>query len=65
MTSVEVQPSEVDSINVNTLAELTGFPLDLIQKELLLTDEDMKNGVSIEILRERMLKYIDQTMMSE
>lgn len=59
-------PTEVRSnkISINTLAEMTGFPAELIQQELFHNDAkaDME-GVSLDELRKAMLSYIDSAML--
>jgi hypothetical protein len=46
-----------ESVNLETLAEVSGVPLDYIKKELLLEGED----VSMEDLRASMLKHLNDT----
>ena len=48
--------TEENGITVATLSELTGFPVDYIKRELLLSEEQ---ELSVEELRERVLSYLD------
>jgi hypothetical protein len=43
-------------VSLNKLAELTGFPVDFIKRELLLSDD---STLSVEELREKVLGYLD------
>lgn len=42
-------------VSLKQLADLTGFPVEFIKRELLLGDE----ALSVEELREKVLKYLD------
>jgi hypothetical protein len=51
-------------ISLNTLAEMTGFPAELIQQELFSAETSVEDeGVSLEDLRKAMLSYIDSAML--
>jgi hypothetical protein len=53
-----------NKISLNTLAEMTGFPAELIQQELFSLQDTAENeGVSLEELRKAMLSYIDSAML--
>lgn len=43
-------------VSLDQLAELTGFPVDFIKRELLLSDEE---NLSVEALREKVLSYLN------
>lgn len=43
-------------VSLDQLAELTGFPVDFIKRELLLSDEQ---SMSVEELRAKVLNYLD------
>ena len=43
-------------VALDQLAELTGFPVDFIKRELLLTEE---TDLSVEELRAKVLHYLD------
>jgi hypothetical protein len=45
-------------VSLGTLAELTGFPVDYIKRELLL-DGDSESTVNMDELRQRVLSYLD------
>lgn len=49
-------------VSLQTLAEMTGFPIELIQHEIF--KGDVKDSVSLEDLRAAMLTYIDSTMLT-
>ena len=60
------QGTEVRSnkISLNTLAEMTGFPAELIQHELFQNNSEVDlDGVSLDELRKAMLSYIDSAML--
>ncbi len=68
MTSGEiiVESSAINSvqkISLDHLAQMTGFPLEMIQQELLLSDDEVNQGVSIEELRAKMLTFIDENLV--
>lgn len=52
---------EDEIVSVGKLAELTGFPIEMIKEELL-KDSD-KNEVSLAELRKMMANFIDSTML--
>ena len=52
-----------DKVNLERFAELTGFPLELIRKELFSTKET-SGEISLEELRGAMLAYLDSTMLT-
>ncbi len=55
---------KASKISLTTLAEMTGFPAELIQQELFSSESDTQNdGVSLEDLRKAMLSYIDSAML--
>lgn len=51
-----------EEVNLSTLSDLTGFPVDFIKKELML-DGDASNEMALQELRSKMLNYLDRTMM--
>ncbi len=52
-----------DKVNLEVLAKMTGFPLELIKEEIF-PGQDMSE-VSLEQLRSAMLPYIDSVMFIE
>ena len=50
--------SESEVVSLGTLAELTGFPVDYIKRELLLEGETIE-GLSVEDLRAKVLAYLN------
>ena len=56
----KVATTEEDNIklSVKSLAQLTGFPVDFIKKELLLET----NTLSLNELRDSMVKYLNKTI---
>ena len=57
-----VLESKDEVIKLESLAELTGFPVELIKKELF-KNEELTEGVSLDKLRDAMTDYIDATML--
>lgn len=47
-----------EGVSLGALAELTGFPVDYIKKELLLEGSD-EGDMTIEELRKKVLAYLD------
>lgn len=47
-----------DVVSLGSLAELTGFPVDYIKRELLLEGESMEE-MTVEELRKKVLAYLD------
>lgn len=56
MESLDLQ----DVVSLEKLAELTGFPVNYIKRELFLDGEDLQK-VSLEELRKRVFLYLDST----
>lgn len=54
------KPTSEASVSLGTLAELTGFPVDYIKRELLL-DGEIEEGMTVEELRRRVLAYLDSS----
>ncbi len=51
------KPATVDlGVTLSSLAEMTGFPVDYIKRELLLENEV---NLSVEELREKVLTYLN------
>jgi len=51
-------------VGLSSLSELTGFPIDLLKKELLLEGVlDANEEISIEELREAMAKFVNKTLL--
>ncbi len=48
-------------VSLETLAKMTGFPVDLIKEEIF--KGESTDQVSLEDLRSAMLSYIDSTML--
>lgn len=42
-------------VSIGSLAEMTGFPIDYIKRELVLSDD---NDLSVEELRKKVLAYL-------
>lgn len=51
-------------INLESLAELAGFPVELVKSELW-SGEDVPEHVSMDELRSVMMDYIDKAMLSQ
>ena len=51
-----------DKVSLEQFAEMAGFPVELVKQELL-DGVDSDDQISVEALREFMLKYLDKTMM--
>lgn len=56
-------PSEDQKVNLSDFANLAGFPVELVRKELVLEGKD-SDEVSMDDLRAAMLKYLDQAMLN-
>jgi hypothetical protein len=52
-------------LNWNQVAELTGFPIDFLKKELLIDENSLKEDFSVDELRNIMLKLIDQEFFTK
>ena len=52
-----------EKVDLNSFAELTGFPVDLIKNELLM--DQNQEDINLDELREAMLQYLNKTMMEE
>lgn len=51
-----------EEVKLSALSDLTGFPVDFIKKELMLSEGGTEE-VTLNELRSKMLKYLDKTMM--
>ncbi|MBC7712411.1 MAG: hypothetical protein H7177_03680 [Rhizobacter sp.] len=50
-----VQQNSETEVSLGSLAEMTGFPVDYIKRELVLSDD---NELSVEELRKKVLAYL-------
>jgi predicted HTH domain antitoxin len=48
------------AVSLGTIAELTGFPIDYIKRELLL-DGEVEEAMTVEELRKKVLAYLDSS----
>lgn len=55
-------PDKTQEVDLEKFAQMAGFPLELVKKELF-GDRDMDVEVSLEELRMAMLNYLDDTML--
>ncbi len=53
---------DTEKISLETLSQLTGFSSELIKRELLLDEAESNQDISLEKLREVILKFINQEM---
>lgn len=53
-----------EMVTLDTLAEMTGFPVEMIRTELF-SSELAGDEVSLTKLREAMVNYIDATMLKD
>ncbi len=51
-------------VSLTELAAMTGFPVELIQQELFMGQQN-EEGVSLEELRAAMLNFIDATLIQD
>ncbi|MEE2671057.1 MAG: hypothetical protein VYA54_05075 [Bdellovibrionota bacterium] len=56
-------PSEDQKVSLSDFANLAGFPVELVRKELVLDGKD-SDEISMDDLRAAMLKYLDQAMLN-
>jgi hypothetical protein len=59
--SMGVHSGQNSRVSLETLAKMTGFPMELIQQEVF-QGQNM-DQISMEDLRSAMLKFIDSTML--
>ena len=52
------RPTSEEVVSLGSLAELTGFPVDYIKRELLLEGET-EEEMTVEELRKKVLAYLD------
>lgn len=55
--------SKDEIVSLKSLSDLTGFPIEMIKKELFDGSEIKENDMSLEELRLAMMSYIDKTML--
>jgi hypothetical protein len=51
-------------VDLNNFANLVGFPVELVKKELFNSNEEGKE-VTLNELRQAMLTYLDNTMLND
>lgn len=57
--------NEDSKINLESFAQLAGFPVELIRKELFLEGRMDQGQVSLDELRRAMIAYLDSTMLEQ
>ena len=60
-----VNTNEDKKVDLQSFADMAGFPIELIRKELFEKDPSTQNEVSLEKLRAAMLSYLDSAMLLE
>jgi hypothetical protein len=53
-----------DDVTLQSLSELTGFPIEMIKSELFSGIENI-DSIQLEDLRSAMMSYLDETMLVE
>gem|GEM_PF-2609541 len=48
-------------VQLTSLSELTGFPIDFLKKELVMTDDE----ISVQELRNRVANFLDSTLSGQ
>lgn len=56
--SSNIAKESTDKVNLHSLSEMTGFPLDFIKKELMVEQEEL----SVDDLRLRVAQFLDATL---
>ena len=64
-SEVEQSGNQRETVSLDTLAKLTGFPVELIKAELLLHDMNSSEPISLENLRSHMVKFLQRSMAKE
>jgi hypothetical protein len=60
-----LEATNEDFVSLETLSQLTGFPIEFITNELFEGSKLEGSEVRLDDLREAMLKYVDSTMILE
>ncbi|MEK6626202.1 MAG: hypothetical protein AABY86_14625 [Bdellovibrionota bacterium] len=50
--------ASIGSVDLNSLSQLTGFPVDFIRKELVVEDEE----ISVDDLRSKVVHFLNSTL---
>lgn len=58
LQDVSKSTTREEVVSLGTLAELTGFPVDYIKRELLQNDEEISE-MTMDELRKKVLAYLD------
>lgn len=58
MTATVAANGETQSVPLSSLSEMTGFPVDFIKSELLVSEDQL----SMEELRKSMASYLEMTL---
>lgn len=60
---LENKIKEDEMVSIGELSKLTGFPIEMIQKELF--NDESKEEISLKELRSAMVNFIDATMLED
>jgi hypothetical protein len=62
---LEVKNSEKEMVTLESLSDLTGFPVEMIKTELFNGTDLNEDTISLTQLRTAMMSYIDETMLKD
>jgi glutaredoxin-related protein len=62
---LEVDNSKQDKVTLESLSDLTGFPIEMIKTELFSGSDINEDSISLTDLRKAMMSYIDETMLHD
>lgn len=56
---------ENQSVDLRKFAEMAGFPIELVKKELFQNNEGSEESISLDNLRKAMISYLNKNMLQE
>jgi hypothetical protein len=62
---LEVDNSKQETVTLESLSDLTGFPIEMIKTELFNGTDLNEDSISLTELRTAMMSYIDETMLHD
>ncbi len=64
MMDAKTENNEQEMVSIESLATMTGFPVEMIKTELF-NNTDVEGDVSLDELRSAMVSFIDATMLDD
>jgi hypothetical protein len=56
---------ENQNVDLRKFADMAGFPIELVKKELFESNEESEESISLDKLRQAMINYLNKNMLED